>query len=139
MFQEFLSENIIWVIAFIVVANMLIFSFFQGKPKGVKDVGVLELPQLQRDGNSVIIDVCEPAEFNKGHIPNAVNYPVKSLEGSNKNLMKLKNKTVILACATGSRSSKAAKILKTLGFENLHVLKGGMMSWNKENLPISVK
>lgn len=139
MFQEFLSENIMWVIAFLVVANMLVFSFFQGKPKGVKDVSVLELPQLQRDGNAVIVDVCEPAEFDKGHIPNSVNYPVKSLDSHNKNLMKLKNKTVILACATGSRSAKAAKALKGLGFENLHVLKGGMMSWNKENLPVNTK
>lgn len=139
MFQEFLSENIVWLIAFIVVANMLVFSFFQGKPKGVNDISALQLPRLQRDGNAVIVDVCEPNEFNKEHIASSVNYPLKTLESSNRSLMKLKNKTVVLTCATGSRSVKAAKILKPMGFDNLNILKGGMISWNKENLPVAKK
>lgn len=102
---------------------------------GVRSVSPLELPQLTRDP-SVIVDVSEPHEFKKGHIPEATNIPVKNLEREMQRLNKHKKKTVIVTCRTGNRSAGAARLLAKHGFENVYMLEGGLLSWKKENLPV---
>lgn len=137
MFTEFLNENILWVGGFIVIANLLAFSFFQDRVKGVGSIGALELPRLQRGGNYTILDVNGVDAFNVTHIPEAVNFPMESLNAENANLLKLKDKTTIIVCQSGGKSNKAAKALLGLGFSDLHVLRGGLMAWTKENLPVT--
>lgn len=137
MFTEFISQNLIWVGAFVVVANLLLFSVLQGSIKGVGTISALQLPKLQRGGKSVIVDVNDENHFKLAHIPDSVNYPMSSINASNAKLTKLKNKTVILVCQTGNKSNKAAKLLVGQGFNDLHVLRGGLTSWTKENLPIT--
>jgi|GEM_PF-1771770 len=46
-----------------------------------------------------------------------------------------KNKPVITICRTDRRSSKAAKILIDLGFENVKVVRMGMTDWIKHHYP----
>lgn len=137
MFSEFISQNLIWFAALVLIANLLILSFFQGRVKGASIVSALELPQLQRGGKSVIFDVNENKDFAISHIPDAVNFPLDTINADNAGLLKHKNKTVIVTCQTGGKSTKAAKSLIALGFENVHILRGGLMSWTKENLPVT--
>jgi rhodanese-related sulfurtransferase len=137
MFTDFLSENILWVGAFIVLANLLAFTFLQGRVKGVGSIGALELPRLQRGGNYSIIDINGSDTFAASHIPDSVNFPIESLIEDNADLVKLKGKTTIIVCQTGSKSTKAARLLLALGFNDLHVLRGGLMGWTKENLPVT--
>ena len=135
MFADFLSQNLIWVAAFVVVTNLWIWSFLQGSVKGVGSVSAMGMPALQRGGKSVTLDVSNADTFNSSHIPDAINIPLAELNSDNKLLMKQQKKTVILVCETGSKSSKAARLLQAMGFENLYIMKGGMISWNKDNLP----
>lgn len=137
MFTDFLSENILWVGGFIVLANLLAFSFFQDRVKGVGSIGALELPRLQRGGNYTILDVNGADTYGSSHIPDAINFPMESLNADNAALVKLKDKTTIIVCQTGGKSNKAAKLLLGLGFSDLHVLRGGLMGWTKENLPVT--
>ena len=137
MFTDFLSENILWVGAFIVLANLLAFSFLQDRVKGVGSVGALEFPRLQRGGNYTILDVNDANAFGISHIPDSVNFPIASLNAENAELVKHKDKTTIIVCQTGNKSTKAAKLLVGLGFSDLHVLRGGLIAWTKENLPIT--
>jgi len=137
MFAEFLSQNLLWVAAFVVVANLLVLSLLQGNVRGAKMVSALQLPQLQRDGNAAIVDVNETKLYAHSHIPDSVNIPLASVNADNAELLALKEKTVILVCNTGAKSAKAARTLVSLDFQDIHILKGGMQSWTKENLPVS--
>ena len=137
MFSEFFSQNLIWFVALIIIANLLILSFLQGRVKGASMVSALELPQLQRGGKSIIFDVNETKDFDISHIPDAVNFPLDSINADNVNLLKHKSKTIIVTCQTGGKSTKAAKSLVALGFDNVHILRGGLISWTKENLPVT--
>jgi len=92
---------------------------------------------LQRQGKSVIIDVNKSPDFADGHIPNSINIPLEDLRSDDKSLVKHKDRTAIIVCQTGARSRKAAKQLIDFGFSNVNVLRGGLISWTKENLPIS--
>lgn len=137
MFTDFFSQNIIWFGALAVFVFLLAFSFIQGQVKGAKMVSALELPQLQRGGKSVIIDVNAEKDFSISHIPDAQNFPLELIDSNNSGLLKHKDKTAIVVCQTGSRSIKAAKSLVSLGFQDVHILRGGLFSWTKENLPVT--
>jgi len=137
MFVEFFNQNIWLFVALIVILNLLVLSLFQGRVKGVKTISALEMPQLQRNDNCVVIDVNTSTDFNSSHIPNSVNFQLDDLNADNKALLKHKDDTTILVCQSGTRSVKAAKQLVELGFTNLTILRGGLLSWTKENLPVT--
>ncbi len=137
MFIEFVNENLWWFVALAVVFNLLLLSVLQGSVRGANNVSALEMPALQRKGKSIIIDVNKADHFAASHIPKAVNFPLEDLSADNKSLLKHKDSTVIVCCQTGSRSGKAARQLLDFGFSNVNILNGGLVSWSKENLPLT--
>ncbi len=66
--------------------------------------------------NPYIIDVRTPAEYKMGHIQQAVNISLDQIK-SNAEKIKKFEKPVITCCQTGSRSGRAARILKRKGIE----------------------
>jgi phage shock protein E len=67
--------------------------------------------------DSVVVDVRTPREFSRWHFPGAVNIPVGNLYQRFSELDK--NKTVVVYCRSGSRSSTAKKLLMTNGFADV--------------------
>ncbi len=66
-----------------------------------------------------IIDVRTKGEFASGHIKGSKNIPLNTL--NNKlNLLKDKEKTYLLCCASGMRSGSAKSILKSKGYSNIY-------------------
>lgn len=137
MFIEFVNENIWLFLALAVIVNLLVWTTLKNSISGIPSVSALEMPTLQRQGKSVVIDVNKPEHYALSHIPKSVNFPLEDLNADNKALLKHVNSTVIVCCQTSSRSAKAAKELLSLGFKNVHVLRGGLLSWSKENLPLT--
>ena len=72
-----------------------------------------------------IVDVRSPAEFADGHYAKAINIPVNTLQGRYKDFG-LKDKPIIVYCASGARSAMAARMLKAEGFTD--VTNGGGLS-----------
>ncbi|OHD15122.1 MAG: hypothetical protein A2Y38_11420 [Spirochaetes bacterium GWB1_59_5] len=66
-------------------------------------------------GGAIIIDVRTAGEFSSGAYPKARNIPLDVL-GSKFDKIGAKDKSVIVYCASGSRSAQAAKMLKAAGF-----------------------
>lgn len=84
----------------------------------------VDFAELVKNG-AQIIDVRTPAEFKNGHIKNAKNIPLQSL---NQNLSKIsKSKPVITCCASGARSAAAKNVLENSGFSEVYN-GGGWMS-----------
>jgi rhodanese-related sulfurtransferase len=92
--------------------------------------------QLINRKNAVVLDVREQGEFNGGHISGAKNFPVASIDKRASDLKKYTNKPVLIACASGARSRAAQGKLQKLGFEDLHILSGGLAAWRQANLPV---
>ena len=82
----------------------------------------------QTKGDSVFLDVREPAEWNLGHIPNAVHLPRGQLEGKIEGILARDSKIVIY-CARGSRSALAADTMRQMGYNSVMSLKGGFRDW----------
>ena len=88
--------------------------------------------------SAIVIDVRGPDEFTGplGHIPEALNLPVGELADRLSEINALKDKSVTLVCRTDKRSAKAASILRSAGFRDVRVLRGGMELWSRDGLPI---
>lgn len=85
-------------------------------------------------GNTVVLDVREPAEFAMGHLSQAVNVPRGLLEfmvGQHPALSD-QQAQVLLYCKNGGRSTLAAHTLKQMGFERISMLTGGFDQWAGE-------
>ena len=135
---EFVAQNWHLFLALIVIVSLLGYDAMRGKITGVQSVSVVELPRLLNHDDAVVVDVCESAEFRKGHIQGAVNLPLSQLKDGVSSLEKYRKKEVplVVSCQTGNRSSRAAGILRKHDFPKVYNLSGGFAAWQKENFPI---
>ncbi|MDY0214311.1 MAG: rhodanese-like domain-containing protein [Bacilli bacterium] len=80
-----------------------------------------DLLMMIRSGNTLnIIDVRETYEFERGHIPGAINIPLSAFD-----LNKLdKSKEYYVVCETGARSIEVAKALAQYGYKIINVMGG---------------
>jgi SulP family sulfate permease len=88
------------------------------------------------DGMAVL-DVREWREYRRSHIPQAELCPLRVLVDGTESLSK--DRDILLVCRSGRRSVRAFGILKGMGFESVHVLKGGMLTWEAAGYPVMME
>lgn len=132
---EFVTKNWYLFLGLVVVLALIILDPLRRRASGVASVSAVELPQLINHDSAIVVDISDPNDYKKGHIPNAINIPFETLSDNLGRLQKHKNKPIVVACRTGNRSPRAASILRKQGFESLYTLSGGLASWQKENFP----
>ena len=97
-----------------------------GLKKKYNSITSEQVQGLMKDANYIIIDVREAFEFEKGHIPGAKLLPLGQIP---KRINEIdKEKSIIVVCASGGRSSNAANYLSQQGFDVSNMM-GGMMAW----------
>ncbi len=84
---------------------------------------------LDETKDFVLIDVREPADYEKGHIEGAVLCPRGILELEIDELAPDQDATVVLQCGGGSRSALAAKSLQEMGYPNVLSMQEGWRGW----------
>ncbi|NWF65207.1 MAG: rhodanese-like domain-containing protein [Chloroflexi bacterium] len=106
---------------------MKLLEMLFGKP--IPEIAPHELNEKLKDKkNFTLIDVRQPEEFKAGHIPGAKLIPLGEL---NRRLDEIpKNKEIAFICATGNRSSTAARMLARQGYTVFNV-RGGMYLWSR--------
>lgn len=83
------------------------------------------------DWNKVfIVDAREAAQFEKEHIPGAVNIEWRRAVARRAELPK--DRMVVVYCNSGSLSAQAVFALRLLGHDNVKVLQDGLEGWKKK-------
>ena len=88
------------------------------------------------NGGATVLDVRPPANFAEGHIVGARNVPTDRIGDQLESLAKKKDRPVLVYCEMGNSSVKAAATLRQAGFSQVLHMKGGLMAWRRENLPL---
>lgn len=134
-YLEFAANHILLVSAFVVVFAALMWNLI-ANPGGKFNIEPVEATAKINHDDAVVLDVRSMNEYQQGHIINAENIPLNSLDNGIKSLDKHKQKPIIAVCKTGSRSGAACSTLRKAGFEHVYNLRGGMMAWEAANLPV---
>jgi rhodanese-related sulfurtransferase len=129
---KFLLDN--WMLITVALASgvALIFPALN-KGRGLSPQDMVQ--RMNRD-RAMVIDVCEPDEFARGHVIGAKNLPLGQLEDKLTQVVKNKSTQVVMVCQVGARSARAANIARKLGFENVHSLAGGLKAWQAASMPV---
>jgi rhodanese-related sulfurtransferase len=101
-------------------------------------VGTDEAKRMIEAGARVI-DVRQPEEWNRGHIPEAELVPLNGIYSFGKALKELNissDEEVIFVCAMGQRSASAAEIALVAGLNKVYNMANGMNGWVHRRYPI---
>ena len=97
-----------------------------------KTISSTEAQQMIEDNkDALILDVRTAAEYESGHIPNAVNLSNEDIQAGKVDSLKDKSQLIMVYCRSGNRSRQAAQKLAELGYTNV-VDFGGIQSWQGE-------
>lgn len=88
--------------------------------------------QLITDDPPRVIDVREPSEFRRSHVPGSESLPLSSLMTGD--LVFDNDKPVVLVCRSGRRSKRAVAMLHEQGCTDVIILDGGMLAWEEAHL-----
>lgn len=113
-----MQDNRCMNIALVITAIGILVLFYLLKQAG--QLSSKNAEQLIKAGG-VVIDVRSVPEFNAGHLPNAVNFPLERLDEIPKKIQD-QNIPLLLHCQSGMRSGMAKKRLMAMGYTNVHNL-----------------
>lgn len=83
------------------------------------------------DNGARLIDVRTAAEWKQGRAVGATHMPPQKLD---RQMARLADDTVLVICRSGSRSGRAAAMLRRAGIDAKNV-RGGLNSWQRHQLP----
>ncbi len=108
----------------------------------IKECSIRDVNDCMNE-NTVLIDIRELAEYQRGHIPGAMIIPRGLLEfeiipalerrGTEGSVAEC---DIVLYCGTGGRSALAAKSLDAMGFRDVKSMDGGIVAWAEAKLPL---
>ena len=126
----------------IIFSIILISSFAQNKSTNVfatinADSAYSLIQANYLNPNFIILDVRQISEYNTKHIENGVelNYYASNFNDILDTL--IKDKTYLIHCASGSRSTNTFNSMQTMGFTNLYNMSGGINGWETDGYPVT--
>ncbi|MEP0985260.1 rhodanese-like domain-containing protein [Ekhidna sp.] len=94
-----------------------------------------KLLELQHEG-VLVFDIRTPDEYKSGHIPNVIHVNYFDKDFIDQMKKHNQNEAIVIHCASGGRSSKAAKKLIEAGFVRVYDYGGGFNDWSAKGLSI---
>lgn len=111
----------------------------------IEEIFPWDLQKVIEDNLSLLLlDIREPYEFDALHIKDSINVPRGILETACDygyeetvpELVKARDKAIIVICRSGNRSVLAAYVMQLMGYQSVKSLKTGIKGWNDYELPL---
>jgi len=96
---------------------------------------------FQRSKDSLILDVRPPADYQRGHVPGALNLPLGKFDTAYESLRSQleadRNRKIAVYCVSPicSDSAQVADRLARIGYPNVFLFRGGYAAWWKARMP----
>ena len=134
---EFVANHLFLFSLLLAILTLLMWNLFGDMLSGIKTLQPDELTHMINREDAKVIDVRPQSDFEKGHIIDAMNIEVDQIEKEMDKLIPHKDKGIVFCCTNGSVSAREARKLMSEGYEKVFVLKGGIMTWQNANLPLT--
>lgn len=92
--------------------------------------------RLGTGGAFVLVDVRETAEWDRGHLPEAVHLGKGVLERDIEAAVPDLDTPLVLYCGGGYRSALAADALQRMGYADVASMDGGWRAWTAAGYPV---
>ena len=111
--------------------------YLQGNP-GWEESGraLVASDAFVMDGNIILVDLRDPKEVRRGHIPKAVNIPFKALEDAWDAFPENRAAPIVVYGKT-EEANKAVATLKEWGYRKVAQVEGGIERWAKVGRPVA--
>jgi thioredoxin 1 len=120
----------------IIISILILALIVDSNAQSVQNVNALKFKELIAKGDYILVDVRTPDEFSRGHIQGSTAINVADPGFPSKVALLQKDKTILIYCLTGSRSSYAARYLIQNGFKKVYNLQNGIMDWSQQGFPL---
>jgi len=114
----------------------LLLWFLAESRRGGKRIDCNELTFYANKKSACLLDVRAKADYDNGTIAGSINIPYDDLSDRMHELAKYENLPIVLICNMGRNAALAGEKLSQNNFVETCVLKGGIMTWQQEGLPI---
>ncbi len=102
----------------------------------LREVDAQTLKSWLDDDKAILIDIREPDEYVREHIPGSRLVPLSSFH--REDFPRDHDKTLVFHCASGTRTDQAAPEILGAGFRKVCHLDGGLQAWKKAGLAVNV-
>ena len=103
-------------------------------PKQVFFVSPAEIKDWRDAGNTVIVDVREPNEWEEAHIPGAILMPLSTFDPAK--IPDPAGKNLVFHCRSGRRCGLAAEKAVAAGYKGvIKRMEGGFLAWAAAGYP----
>ncbi len=103
--------------------------------KSIKRIAIDKMSTMSVDENTIIIDVRTPGEVAEGYVKGTDKFIDYNGANFEEQIMQLdKDKTYVVYCRSGNRSTKALNTMAENGFKKLYELEGGITAVPQENI-----
>src|SRR3954449_5833556 len=102
----------------------------------IEEIEPFEAAEEIDGGDVVLIDTREPHEYQEAHLEGGKLVPPGLLADQIAADAPDRSARTILYCRSGNRSYKAAEQMRSLGYENVASMAGGILAWQEQGLPV---
>lgn len=101
------------------------------------ELGTLEAVRLINREDPLVLDVSNSTDYAKAHIHGALHMPPSRIEAGDQELLKHRERPVLVYCRNNHAAPQMASRLVKLGFSNVNVLAGGLTQWLSDQQPVT--
>ena len=117
------------------ITGLIDYEGFCGVPAAeeakVEEVSAAEVHAARARGDEfLLLDVREPAEWERARIEGAQLLPLGELEARLSELDAWRGRRIVIHCHHGGRSAHACEVLRVAGFDDVANLAGGIEAWS---------
>lgn len=134
---EFVGNHPYMIALWIALAALLLWNLLADSIGGARSLSPAEATRLMNHEDALLLDLRGKSDYDKGHILNARHMPSAELDEQLGKLKADKSQPVVLCCANGLESQRAARKVQQAGFERVYLIKGGIGGWREASLPLT--
>jgi len=131
---EFISNHPLLVAGTVAMLVAALLFEIRTRARALFELSPADAVKLINQG-ATVVDLRPAERYQAGHIVDALNLDAAALARPDEKKLK-KKKPVLVVCDTGGESVKAAASLRSAGWDMSFALKGGLGTWERENLPL---